>query len=493
MANIESRLNTTLWGQKPYVLQEVALGGSGQLAPAAFESNGDVIGFDYANNLKSQFQGNIAGLKTFGQSWGLEPSNKDGAMVTNHDTERNGSTLTYKNGSQYTLATEFMLAWGYGDQPTVYSGFAFNSSDDSPPADANGYVTDTDCSSSAWVCTDRVEGVANMVGWHNAAQGQPVANWWDNGSNVIAFSRGGKAWISINNSDSATTQTFTTGLAAGTYCDVIHGDVSSSGACTGPSYTVNSSGQATVTVPAHDSVALYTQGTACTGSDCSGSGSGGTTGGSGGTSTGSVNETFNEDKTTDWGQNVYLVGSLSQLGSWDPASAIPLSSASYPTWSATVPLPADTSFQYKYIVKDSSGTVTWESGDNHTATTGESDGTLSNTWGSATTTTSGASDGSSTGTFTVNFSEDKTTDWGQSVYLVGSLPALGGWDPASAVALSSASYPDWTASLTLPAATSFQYKYIVKDSSGTVTWESGANRTYTTGSSGSATLTDTWQ
>ena len=367
MANIESRLNNTTWGQRPYVLQEVALGSSGNLAPSAFESNGSVIGFDYANNLKSQFQGNIANLKTFGQSWGLEPSDKDGAMVTNHDTERNGSTLNYKDGATYDLATEFMLAWGYG-QPSVYSGFAFANSDDSPPADSNGMVTATDCSSSAWVCTDRVQGVADMVGWHNAAQGQPVANWWDNGSNAIAFSRGNAAWISLNNSGSAVTQSFQTGLAAGTYCDVIHGDPpASGGSCDGPSVTVASDGTATVTVGAHDSVALYAAGAPCT-TDC------------GNPPPSTVPETFNENKTTVCGQNVFVAGSIPALGNWDPSAAVPLSSAGYPVWSATVALPANTSFEYKYIVKDGSGNVTWESGANRTATTGSSAATLNDTW-----------------------------------------------------------------------------------------------------------------
>ena len=479
MANIESRLNNTLWGRRPYVLQEVALGGSGNLAPAAFESNGSVIGFDYANAMKGQFQGNIANLKTFGSSWGLEPSAVDGAMVTNHDTERNGSSLTYKNGSQYTLATEFMLAWGYGNQPTVYSGFAFANSDDSPPADSNGFVTGTDCSSSAWVCTDRVRGIANMVGWHNAAQGQAVANWWDNGSNAIAFSRGSAAWIAINNSGAAVTQTFGTGLAAGSYCDVIHGDIDSSGACTGPSVTVNGSGQATVTVNPGDSVALYAQGAPCTGS-C-------TTTPPTSPPAGTVAETFNENKTTVLGQNVYLVGSLPALGNWAPASAIPLSSAGYPVWSGTVSLPSDTAFEYKYIVKDGSGNVTWESGSNHSASTGSGAGTLNDTWGS---TTSG---GSTTGSVVLNFSENKTTVLGQNVYLAGSIPALGNWATGSAVSLSSVTYPNWTASVTVPANTSFAYKYLVKDGSGNITWESGANRSYTTGASGTVNLTDTWK
>ncbi|MFF1868414.1 carbohydrate-binding module family 20 domain-containing protein [Streptomyces sp. CB03911] len=43
------------------------------------------------------------------------------------------------------------------------------------------------------------------------------------------------------------------------------------------------------------------------------------------------------------------------LGSWAPASAVPRSSTNYPTWSATVALPADTAFEYKHIVKDAAG------------------------------------------------------------------------------------------------------------------------------------------
>ncbi|MCX4748628.1 alpha-amylase family glycosyl hydrolase [Kitasatospora sp. NBC_01287] len=358
MANILGRVNNTSWtGSRPYVYQEVIPGSSGQLAPAAFEGNGSVIEFTYAYDLKSQFEGSIANLKTFGQSWGIEPSAESSVMVANHDTERSGQTLSYKDGSKYTLATLFELAWGYGT-PQVYSGFDFSTSDQSPPADQNGYVTATDCSSGAWICTDRNQGIAAMVAWHNAAQGKPVANWWDNGGNAIAFSRGNAAWISINNGTSAVTQTFTTGLPAGTYCDIIHGTPSAGGGCSGPTVAVNATGQATVTVNAGDAVALYP--TAPVG--------------------GTVGETFNETRTTSWGQNVYVVGSIPALGSWNPSAAIPLSSANYPVWGGTVSLPANTAFQYKYLIKDSSGNVTWENGGNHSAGSGTSGGTLNDTW-----------------------------------------------------------------------------------------------------------------
>ncbi|MGF1427399.1 carbohydrate-binding module family 20 domain-containing protein [Kitasatospora sp. LaBMicrA B282] len=359
MANILGRVNNTTWtNTRPYVYQEVIPGSSGQLAPSAFEGNGNVIEFTYAYDLKSQFNGSIANLKTFGQSWGLEPSAASSVMVTNHDTERSGQTLSYKDGSKYTLATEFELAWGYGGTAQVYSGFDFSTSDQSPPADANGFVTATDCSSGAWTCTDRNQGIANLVGWHNAAQGRSVANWWDNGSNAIAFSRGDAAWIALDNGTTAVTQTFETGLPAGSYCDVIHGDPQPGGGCTGPTVTVDATGQATVTVNPGDAVALYAPTPAA----------------------GTVAETFDENKTTSWGQNVYLVGSIPQLGNWNPSAAVPLSSGGYPVWSGTLSLPANTAFQYKYIIKDASGNVTWENGGNHGASTGSSAGTLNDTW-----------------------------------------------------------------------------------------------------------------
>lgn len=79
--------------------------------------------------------------------------------------------------------------------------------------------------------------------------------------------------------------------------------------------------------------------------------------------------------STDWGSSVYVVGSVSELGNWDPANAIgPMFNATstigmYPTWFYDVNLPAGQTIQYKFIKKDANGNVTWESGSNHTITT----------------------------------------------------------------------------------------------------------------------------
>ncbi|KAJ5788308.1 hypothetical protein N7457_003298 [Penicillium paradoxum] len=85
----------------------------------------------------------------------------------------------------------------------------------------------------------------------------------------------------------------------------------------------------------------------------------------------SVAVVFNEIVTTTTGTDIYLVGSISQLGSWDTSSAIALSAGSYTNsnhlWTGTVTLPVGTTFEYKFI-KKTGGSVTWESDPNRSYT-----------------------------------------------------------------------------------------------------------------------------
>jgi alpha-amylase len=94
-----------------------------------------------------------------------------------------------------------------------------------------------------------------MVKFHNAALGQSVTNWWDNGGDAIAFGRGNRGFIIINNEDYSISQRLQTGLPAGDYCDVISCDNNgpppcnnTGGSCRAP-ITVDSSGYATFNVP----------------------------------------------------------------------------------------------------------------------------------------------------------------------------------------------------------------------------------------------------
>ncbi|KAK6515992.1 hypothetical protein TWF281_004582 [Arthrobotrys megalospora] len=99
----------------------------------------------------------------------------------------------------------------------------------------------------------------------------------------------------------------------------------------------------------------------------------------------SVSITFKELVTTTTGQNIFVVGSIPQLGSWNPDNAIPLSASQYtnsnPLWFATVNIPSGTAFTYKYIRKTGT-TVAWESNPDrvYSAVACASTATVSDTW-----------------------------------------------------------------------------------------------------------------
>ena len=54
-------------------------------------------------------------------------------------------------------------------------------------------------------------------------RGTETLSYQDGRTNLIAFSRGAKGWLAINNSVASSTRTFQTGIAPGTYCDIIDG------------------------------------------------------------------------------------------------------------------------------------------------------------------------------------------------------------------------------------------------------------------------------
>jgi alpha-amylase len=258
---IYSRLHRTKDGVKPYWALEVFGGGPGILSPQAFTSSGDVLGLDGVKQIRDAFKsypaqhvGSIATLEVFGAGSGLTPGAKTLSFVDNHDTERNGDALNYKDGARFILANEWLLAQGYGS-PQIFSSFEWGAdSNASPPALDNGLITDTDCA-AGWACTHRNQGILGMVGWNNYVGSAQRGHFYTDDANVIAFSKGDRGWAAFNNGAADKQITVQTGLAAGTYCDLIHGTRQGS-SCTGPTVTVTSNGNVTVTVGAYDAVAI---------------------------------------------------------------------------------------------------------------------------------------------------------------------------------------------------------------------------------------------
>ncbi|MZE77875.1 glycosidase [Streptomyces sp. SID5475] len=245
LANIKSRLSNP----NAYWKQEAIHGAGEAVSPSEYLGTGDVQEFRYARDLKRVFNNeNLAYLKNYGEGWGYMSSGKSAVFVDNHDTERVGDTLSYKDGATYTLANVFMLAWPYG-APDVHSGYEWTDKDAGPP----GGGTVSACWQDGWKCQHKWPEIQKMVAFRNTAGSSAVTNWWDNGNDAIAFGRGNAAYVAINHEGGSLSRTFQTSLPSGSYCDVQ----------SGKTVTVNGSGQFTATLGAHTALALHTGARSC--------------------------------------------------------------------------------------------------------------------------------------------------------------------------------------------------------------------------------------
>ncbi|WP_019560348.1 MULTISPECIES: carbohydrate-binding module family 20 domain-containing protein [Caldimonas] len=383
-------VNSRTGANRPFWFLEV-IGAAGEaVQPNQYFSLGGgqvtVTEFNYGKQIFGKFAGGgrLAELRSFGETWGLMPSSKAIAFIDNHDKQRGhgggGNYLTYHHGSTYDLANIFMLAWPYG-YPALMSSYAFNRStayDTSfgPPHDSGGATrgpwdgggSQPACfnqSIGGWVCEHRWRGIANMVAFRNATlPNWTVTDWWDNGNNQIAFGRGDKGFVVINREDAALTRNFKTSLPAGQYCDVISGDFNN-GQCTGHVVTVDAGGYVTLTAGPNGAAAIHV------GARLDGASQPPTT----------ASVTFNASADTFWGQNLFVVGNHSALGNWSPAAARPMTwisgSGTRGNWRAVLNLPANTTYQYKFIKKDGAGNVVWEGGGNRVVTTPSGGGSVS--------------------------------------------------------------------------------------------------------------------
>ena len=227
-----------------------------QIKPAAHLGEGEVNEFGYSYQLKQNFKGSLmkASKPLNKIQDGMVESDKAAIFVTNWDTERGNSVLTYKDGRRYALANAFMLAWPYGT-PNVYSGYKFDKNDEGAPGATDISVPDVTCGKdSNWQCTQRWTSIRGMVGFYNAVQGAKVTNWQDDGDNNIAFSREKKGFLAINNSLDEKEVSYKTDLPDGEYCNVY-----AAGDCSKTVKVAN--GEVKTKIGAREAVALHVNAT----------------------------------------------------------------------------------------------------------------------------------------------------------------------------------------------------------------------------------------
>jgi alpha-amylase len=196
-------------------------------------------------------------------AWGLIPSNKAVVFLQNHDTQHQCG-MSYRDGNVFRVANVWMLAQPYG-YPSILSSFAFNCPAGNamgPPSNAGGNTNDVSCAASLetatvgqWVCEHRDPYIWNMVRFRRLVAGSDINHWWDDGANAIAFSRGDKGFLAINRESAPLDATVTTGMAPGTYCDLLTGGVAGA-VCVGSAVVIDASSAVHLTLSTNSAIAL---------------------------------------------------------------------------------------------------------------------------------------------------------------------------------------------------------------------------------------------
>ena len=211
--------------------------------------------------------------------------------------------------------------------------------------------------------------------------------------------------------------------------------------------------------------------------------------------------TFKIDYQTLWGQVLYVAGSTSEFGQWDPNHAIPMTTHVTGEWELESQFPAGKRLEYKYLLKEDSGVVIWEGGKNRVFDSGEvvldearcrdfwrasheSDVALSSSaftkvlLSRKTTDTKGPAAPPFPRTLTIQIHVPRVNP-DCCVGILGDQPMLGNWMEQDTLFLEDTNFPWWTIKidadkLKFP----LQFKYVIYNrvKKQIVIWEQGSNR-----------------
>ncbi|GHT61310.1 4-alpha-glucanotransferase [Bacteroidia bacterium] len=212
--------------------------------------------------------------------------------------------------------------------------------------------------------------------------------------------------------------------------------------------------------------------------------------------------TFNIQYYTTWGQKLYVVGSLPELGAWNNAFAKELHYAGDGNWtleiepdSASLVLPFD--FEYKYFLRSEAGVVfeEWQKSHKLSVTDGSKDYCLMDNWLNRPQNLSFYSSAFAKSWFARSVRQGKAKinskqkvriqvfapeiNDNQTLALVGNQPKLGNWNLEKALIPDDKNFPEWSfeldpASLIHPV----EYKFCIidKKDKSIIRWETGKNR-----------------
>ncbi len=208
--------------------------------------------------------------------------------------------------------------------------------------------------------------------------------------------------------------------------------------------------------------------------------------------------TFNINYHTNWGESVYLCGSIPELGSGDAREAVEMSLVSPDMWQFTLETEnAPSDFDYYFVVKAPDRAWRFEWGEHHRYRAGQgiSDCLIFDNWHDMPADkpfySSAFIDGmlrrdnrdpqlpSLPDTLNIRIEAPMIAP-DQHLAISGEGDCLGDWDPRRALRLNDHNFPVWEINLPLSQLkVPFEYKFLVQNQSGeTIGWEAMNNRVY---------------
>ena len=244
----------------PIIISEVIRGSGEPIQPEDYLDAGSVFAFQVAKDLAGLIPGGAL-HRAVDVKDGEVPSEQAYTFVTNHDTERNRQTLSYKDEEKFRVANYLLLAVPYGT-PVLYSGYAFTDRDAGAPQ-TDGRIDDVECAGpsadpepGAWLCQHRAD--AGMAQWVATVGDEPIGELWRDGY-AIGFDRGDRGLIVINGNSTTEVDTeLSTALPDGAYCNAAEVDPTAEDptSCADGQFVVEG-GSVAVRVPPMSAVALH--------------------------------------------------------------------------------------------------------------------------------------------------------------------------------------------------------------------------------------------
>jgi 4-alpha-glucanotransferase len=93
----------------------------------------------------------------------------------------------------------------------------------------------------------------------------------------------------------------------------------------------------------------------------------------------------------------------------------------------------------------------------------------------------------------ISFKINYHTQWGEELWICGSVDALGNWDTEKALPMSYIANGEWESSTIIKKAKQFEYKYFLKTQNNSIVWEGRNNRVFNSFNQKNVVIRDFWR